>query len=164
MGAEKYPEDLVHSTEQTTTATASYWWGVLMRFLSGDHYDDVGGVQSECWHVSLAIIGCKNMSWLLCLNAWGTVLENSLVTGKGQTTKVMGVWVQGRANLYHPQSKWSKSWCPWIWNWATKSLGVHGFGTEQPEDLVSMDLQISVFPSTNHWIGGALMSMIPHAR
>ena len=43
-------------------------------------------------------------------------------------------------------------------------LGVHGFGTEQPEYLVSMDLELSVFPSTYHSVGRALMSMIPHAR
>ena len=64
-----------------------------------------------------------------------------------------------------------KSWCPWIWNQATrslgahgfgtkqtnslgvhrfgaelpKSLGVHGFGAEQPKDLVSIDLAPSIF-------------------
>ena len=33
-----------------------------------------------------------------------------------------------------PQARWSKS------------LGrVHGFGAEQPEDLVSMDLELSIF-------------------
>ncbi len=44
--------------------------------------------------------------------------------------KSKGVWVHGRARLYHPQAKWSKSWCPWIWNWATRRLGVHGFGAK----------------------------------
>ena len=38
-----------------------------------------------------------------------------------------------------------ESWCPWIWNQATRSLGVHGFGAEQPKDLVSMYLAPSNF-------------------
>jgi hypothetical protein len=45
-----------------------------------------------------------------------------------------------------------KSWCPWIWSQAIKSLGVHGFGAKQPKDLVSMDLEPSNQKTWCPWI------------
>ena len=45
-----------------------------------------------------------------------------------------------------------KSWCSWIWSRATKSLGVHRFGAEQPEVLVSIDLEPSNQKSWCSWI------------
>ena len=45
-----------------------------------------------------------------------------------------------------------KSWCPWIWSQATKSLGVHRFGAERRKVLVSIDLEPSNQKSWCPWI------------
>ena len=60
IGAEQLSEDLIHivivlrKTNPQQLPIDEIDIGVLMILLSGDHCDDVGRVQSECWNVSLA--------------------------------------------------------------------------------------------------------------
>ena len=68
--------------------------------------------------MSLAIIGCKNMSRLLCLNDWGKVFKKSLVTGMVRLPKWGGGEFRGERIFTIPRPN-------------GQSLGVHGVGSDQ---------------------------------